>query len=137
MVYTIRNRCEEDITLSYDDGAKKIFLYTKGTEGNPSQALKDMLQYMERTVDDNVKNQNIDTIHHMVNRVKHKKEVGINYMKSWEMEQMAREEGYGNGVETINQLNIRLAEEGRMEDIVKAARDETYRKALLKEFGLE
>lgn len=63
-------------------------------------------------------NQNKETIHHMVNRVKHKKEVGINYMKSWEMEQMAREEG-------------------RMEDIVKAARDEIYRKALLKEFGLE
>ena len=39
MVYTIKNGCTEDPSVSYDDGATKIFLYTKGTEGNPSQAL--------------------------------------------------------------------------------------------------
>ncbi|MBO5524191.1 MAG: Rpn family recombination-promoting nuclease/putative transposase [Roseburia sp.] len=36
MVYTIQNQCLEEASLPYDDGAKKIFLYTKGTEGNPS-----------------------------------------------------------------------------------------------------
>ena len=44
MVYTIRNQCVEDGSIPYDDGAKKIFLYTKGTEGNPSQELRDMLK---------------------------------------------------------------------------------------------
>lgn len=44
MVYTIQNQCVEDISIPYDDGAKKIFLYTKGTEGNPSQELRDMLK---------------------------------------------------------------------------------------------
>ena len=44
MVYTIQNQCIEDPTLSYNDGATKIFLYTKGTEGNPSQELQDMLK---------------------------------------------------------------------------------------------
>lgn len=33
MVYTIQNQCVEDAAVPYNDGAKKIFLYTKGTEG--------------------------------------------------------------------------------------------------------
>ena len=101
MVYTIRNQCVEDTSVSYDDGAAKIFLYTKGTEGRPSQALKDMLQYIESTTIDNVTNQDIETINNFVNKVKQSTEVGISYMKSWEIEKMiadeAREEGLSQG----------------------------------------
>ena len=57
MIYTVSNQCLEDPTIPYNDGAKKIFLYTKGTEGNPSQALKDMLKYIEKSTDDNITNQ--------------------------------------------------------------------------------
>ena len=35
MVYTIRNMCQEMPSLPYEDGAQTIFLYTKGTEGDP------------------------------------------------------------------------------------------------------
>ena len=98
MVYTIRNQCEEDTTIPYDDGARKIFLYTKGREGNPSQELQDMLKYMEQTTDENVTNEDIDTIHHLVKKVKQRREVGINYMKSWELERMYREEGKQEGL---------------------------------------
>lgn len=99
MVYTIRNQCEEDTSIPYDDGARKIFLYTKGTEGNPSNKLKDMLRYIENTTDENVTNQDIDTIHQFVKKVKHRREVGINYMKSWELERIYREEGREEGRE--------------------------------------
>lgn len=97
VVYTIQNQCVENPLLPYEDGAKKIFLYTKGTEGNPSQALRDMLKYLEKTNDENVTNQDIDTIHHLVKKVKRRKEVGISYMKSWEIDQMNREEGRQEG----------------------------------------
>ena len=99
MVYTISNHCEEDASIPYDDGAKKIFLYTKGTEGTPSKSLSDMLKYIEKTTDDNVTNQDIDTIHHFVVKAKHRKEVGINYMKTWERERLCREEGFAEGRE--------------------------------------
>lgn len=98
VVYTIQNQCVEDITIPYDDGAKKIFLYTKGKEGNPSQKLLDMLKYLENTTNENVTNQDIDTIHHFVEKVKQRKEVGINYMKSWELEKIYREEGVEEGL---------------------------------------
>lgn len=35
MIYTIKNHCIEDTSIPYNDGSNKIFLYTKGTEGNP------------------------------------------------------------------------------------------------------
>jgi predicted transposase/invertase (TIGR01784 family) len=98
MVYTVQNQCVEDSTIPYDDGARKIFLYTKGTEGNPSQELRDMLKYIEKTTDDNVTNQNLATIQQFVDKVKRRKEVGINYMKSWELERMYREEGRKEGL---------------------------------------
>ena len=144
MVYTIRNLCSEAPGLPYDDGARKIFLYTKGTEGNPSQALKDMLKYIEKSTDDNVTNQDIASIQQLVKKVKNKKEVGINYMKSWEVEKMARDEGYMEGKidgqedmqDKINQLNILLSESGRTEDIIKSARDKQYQEKLFQEFHL-
>lgn len=132
MVYTIQNQCLEDTAVSYDDGAKKIFLYTKGTEGNPGQALKDMLKYIQNTTDYNITNQDIASVHELVNKVKHKKEVSISYMKSWEVEEMARMDGRNR----VNQLIIKLTEAGRTEDIIKAARDIEYQETLFEEFDL-
>ncbi len=104
MVYTIKNQCEEDPAIPYEDGARKIFLYTKGTEGNPSQSLRDMLKYMEDTKRENVTNEDISRIHEFVEKAKHRKEVGIGYMNLWEeklmMAKEARETGYAEGSET-------------------------------------
>lgn len=107
MVYTIKNQCVEDTNISYDDGAKKIFLYTKGTEGNPSQALQDMLKYIENTTDENVANRDIENIHKLVRKLKQDKEVGINYMKSWEREKMIRDEGVQEGIQQGIQEGMR------------------------------
>lgn len=149
MVYTIRNHCDEVPNLPYDDGARKIFLYTKGTQGNPSQSLKDMLKYIQESTKENVTNGDIESIQQLVDKVKHKKEVGINYMKSWEVEEMARKNGYREGFDNgfndgfndcagkINQLIILLSEANRTEDIIKLAKDDAYRDLLFEEFGLK
>lgn len=136
MVYTIQNQCIEDPQIPYNDGARKIFLYTKGMEGNPSQALKDMLKYIQKTTDDNVANQDIASIHRLVHKVKLKKEVGINYMKSWEMEKLARDEGYEIACDRLNRLHVQLIEAGRTEEILKASQDRAYQEKLFEEFGL-
>lgn len=132
MVYTIQNHCIEDSSISYDDGARKIFLYTRGKEGNPSQELVDMLQYIEKTTDENVTNPEIEAVSHMVNRVKLKREVGISYMKSWEHDRMMKDEGRNR----VNELNKRLAEAGRIDDIIKAASDKEFQEKLFEEFNL-
>ena len=46
------------------------------------------------------------------------------------------EQGIEQGEDRVNQLNRILAEQNRMEDIVRAAEDNEYRKKLYREFGL-
>ena len=97
MVYTIRNMCEEMPSLPYEDGARTIFLYTKGTEGNPSKELRELLYYMENTTEENAVNDSLKSIQQMVNLVKHDKEVSLNYMKTFEWEQMLIKQGQEQG----------------------------------------
>ena len=77
MVYTISNKCEEVPEMPYDDGAKTLFLYTKGTEGNPPEALKQLLHYMEDTCAENAVTPELRELHEMVTQVKCDKEVGL------------------------------------------------------------
>lgn len=119
MIYTVRNSCVEDPTVPYDDGMEKIFLYTKGNADSAGQALKEMLEYMQESNEMHVTNQDIETIHSIVSKVRRDKEVGISYMKSWEYEEMIREEaaregceqGRGDGVrESIRSLLMELGD---------------------------
>ena len=93
MVYTIRNMCEEIPSLKYDDGARTIFLYTKGTEGNPPKEVIQLLHYMEHTTTENAVNDRLKSIDRMVNAVKHDKEVSLSYMKMIEWEKMLIRQG--------------------------------------------
>lgn len=97
MVYTIKNQCVENPDIPYEDGARKIFLYTKGSAGNPSQSLCDMLKYIQDTKEENVTNPDILRIHEFVEKAKHRKEVDISYMKSWEEKRLWQEQALAEG----------------------------------------
>ncbi len=101
MVYTIQNMIEEDPSIDYNDGALKIILYTKGKAGNASKELQDMLRYFENSTSENVVNPDIEFVHHMVNRLKERKETNLDYMKSWEWDEynkkLGRDEGLAEG----------------------------------------
>ena len=119
MVYTIKNCCVEVPELPYDDGAVKIFLYTKGTEGNPGKELRDMLKYIEETTEQNITNPDIAAIHEAVSQAKQSREVGINYMKSWEWEDMIRKEATAEGLAEGREKGLA---EGREEGSANAKR---------------
>ena len=95
-----------------------------------------MLKYIENSIAENVTNESIRAIHKLVNTVKQDKEVGVQYMKSWERDIWLRREGKKEERQLINTLIIKLAEDGRTDDIVKSASDEAYQEALLKEYSL-
>ena len=88
MVYTVSSKCEEVPQMPYEDGAKTIFLYTWGIEGEPVQELKDLLHYMADTTRKNAVNESLQTIQRMVERVKEDEEVSLEYMKIFEREEM-------------------------------------------------
>lgn len=92
MVYTIGNRCVEEPDMPYEDGAKTIFLYTNGIEGNPAEELCDLLRYMKDTKLQNARNETLQEIHEMVESVKQDSEVSLAYMRMMRREEdIARE----------------------------------------------
>lgn len=105
-VYTIQNMIKEDPSIEYNDGALKMILYTKGKAGNPRKELLEMLKYFEKSTTDNVTNPDIECVHHMVDRIKERKELNLEYMKSWEWDdynkKLGREEGLKEGLKKAN-----------------------------------
>ena len=97
MIYTVANRCLEVPDIPYDDGARTLFLFTKGKEGSPREELCEFLQYMEQSSEENAKSDVVKRIHQMTKRVKSNEEVSIEYMKIYEKEKMLREMGYEEG----------------------------------------
>ena len=98
MVYTIQNKCLEIPEMPYDDGARTLYLYTKGTKGNPPEALKQLLHYMEHTSAENAKNDVLQSIDKMVRKVKEDGEVSLEYMKIFEREEMLIKQGISQGI---------------------------------------
>ncbi|MGN0322624.1 MAG: hypothetical protein ACI4DZ_05880 [Oliverpabstia sp.] len=98
-VYIEKNCADEVPTMPYDDGSRTIFLYTKGTEGIPSEELEKFLHYMEHTTEENAVTDNLRNINQMVNLVKQDEEVSLQYMKIFEREEMLIQQGIQQGRE--------------------------------------
>ena len=99
MVYTVQNGIKELPDVEYNDGAKTLFLYTKGQKNNSSEELQQLLQYMEHTTEENAKTETLKKIHRMIETVKEDEEVSLEYMKILEREEMLIREGRWQGQE--------------------------------------
>ena len=79
--------------VPYDDGAKTIFLYTRGTKGQVSEEVRQFLRYMENSTSENAVNDTLRDFNHIVETVKKDREVSVKYMKQFERDNMMRAEG--------------------------------------------
>ena len=57
------------------------------------------MQYLEDSREENAKDADLMAIHQMVQKVKHDREVSLEYMKIFERERLIREDGYASGKE--------------------------------------
>lgn len=80
MVYTVRNKCDEEPNLEYEDGLKFCYFYTGGTQGG-NAALKAMLTYMQDSREENVTDEATAELHDYVSRTKVMPEVKNAYMR--------------------------------------------------------
>ena len=120
-----------------------------------STELVELLEYMEKSTDTVAKECESERIHQMherVNRLTSDKEMEIKYMQKWEEKEIDRQEAYAEGERIgeargreegerigenrINRLIMHLIEQGRNEDLARAASDPEYQAKLLKELGL-
>lgn len=83
--------------MDYEDGAVTIVLYTRGTKGKISEELRQFLNYMENTDQNNAVNDELKSIQRMVDAVKRDGEVSLRYMKSFEHDQLMYERGIEQG----------------------------------------
>lgn len=114
MVYTVKNGCVEAPDLPYDDGLCTMFLYTKGTEGNPPEQLRQLVRYMEHSVKENAQSKDLARLHQMVTEVKSDRKVGLAYMKAYEVEERIKKTAWKEGLAqgTANSVLALLAEKG-------------------------
>lgn len=54
--------------MPYEDGAKTLFLYTKGTKGNVPEELRQLLKYMEDSSAENAKSEGLKALHRILSQ---------------------------------------------------------------------
>ena len=87
-------------------------MYTKGTEGDPPEELRQFLHYMEDTRAENAVTPELRELHEMVTQVKCDKEVGLAYMKAYEIEQRLLRQGREEGREEKFDMLVSLVNDG-------------------------
>ncbi len=102
MVYEAGSIIKTHPEIPYNDGVRRIFLYVEGELPEDSKdddkALKALLKYIGRSIEENVADEAIRRLDDIVKRVKAKKDVGNKYMKSCEWEKEIRKEGREEGI---------------------------------------
>ena len=100
MRYTVRSRCVELPEMEYDDGLRYIYFYTKGKRGG-NQEIKALLNYLQQSVIENVTDENTQSIHDSVEKIKQSAEVRGKYMTIGDImdynKEIGREEGLAEG----------------------------------------
>lgn len=70
MVYTVKNRCVEEPDMPYEDGARTLYLYTRGTKESHTEELKSLLCYMEKSTEENATSDSLRELHRIVTDIK-------------------------------------------------------------------
>ena len=128
MIYSVKNIVEGFDDLYYNDGVKKIFLYTDGRFGGNGQ-LKQLLTYIKNSSKDNVTDLQLEKLHLGVEWLKKSSEIGVKYMQMWEIMEFEKKQSRQEGIEverkegikkSIEMLrNMNISEEDILKQLMK------------------
>ena len=120
MIYHVKNIVEEIPEIDYNDGIRKIFLYTDGEAGG-SDELKRLLLYIKQSSYENVTDSRLERLHHGVEEIKNNSVIGVKYMRMWEVMELEKRESRIEGIaEGKAESIIELLEEiGSIPDFLK------------------
>lgn len=130
MYYEIKSVFKSHPELDYDDGIRRIYLYTDGKlPENPDKydiMLQNLLRYIRNSTDENVTDEDTRRLDEIVRSTKQKKDVGVKFMKSWEIERDLRDEGREEG---RKEERVNTEAERRRADAEKTRADEAESRA--------
>ena len=142
MVYSVKNVVEDFPEIDYNDGVRKLFLYTDGKNGG-NDALKKLLKYIRYSKEENAVDEELKKLHSNIERLKDNKEIGVKYMQMQEVIKYTVEEAVEETTERVTKevtekteqrmakLTEILLAEKRYDDLQRVATDSEYRKKLL------
>ena len=93
-IYTFENRCLEDPELEFGDGTQKVIVNTKGTVGEISEELKELLVYLDKGKTAGAYTQQLDNAVRLVKSSEERRhEYMVMMIRDMEMREEGREEG--------------------------------------------
>ncbi|MCD8323529.1 MAG: Rpn family recombination-promoting nuclease/putative transposase [Clostridiales bacterium] len=105
--YTFAMQCEEVPGVKLDDGAVRIFLNTRGQDGEDiTPELKELLYLIEHTNDRErvFQSEQVRRISESVRTIQNNEEVGVRYMQAWEEILMERREAREETLKEVQHL---------------------------------
>lgn len=100
--YTFEGACRECLDLKIEDGAVRVFINTKGKNGQGfSREFLDFMAYITSSTDETAgraESGRIKLIHERVQKIRKSEKMGVKYMQFWEEKAYAREEGLEEGI---------------------------------------
>ena len=118
-IYTFENRCDEDPSITLNDGALKVFINTKGTVGDVSEEFKELMHFLDTS---EIKEYNTELINDMADALQDARtneKWRHDYMSIEMLKFDCREEGRAEG-----------RAEGRVEGEAKGRNEEKRKTAL-------
>lgn len=106
MIYFVKNTVEGFEDLYYNDGIKKVFLYTDGELGG-SRELKHLLTYIKNSSTNNAADTQLEQLHSGVEWLKQSSKIGVRYMQMWEIVEHEKKQSMQEGIETGRQEGIK------------------------------
>lgn len=127
MLYSAKNMLEEFPEIEYNDGVRKLFLYTGGTKGG-TDALKSLLNYIQSSIEENAVDDDLKRLHTNVERLKSSKEIGVKYMQMQEVIKYKVEEELEEAVkEALEGLREEVTQEVTEEVTQKVTEEVTHK----------
>ena len=135
----MKNVVEESPKIEYNDGVKKLFLYTGGQMGG-TKALQDLLAYIQSSTTANAVDEDLKKLHANVERLKNNKQIGVKYMQMQEVIKYAVKaevEAAKQEIERNMKLTQLLLDAERYDDLRRITQDIEYLRKMLEEFGID
>ncbi|MEY8323264.1 hypothetical protein AALB47_05010 [Lachnospiraceae bacterium 54-11] len=115
--YTFEGTCRECPDLKIGDGAIRVFINTKGENGQEfSREFLDFMEYITASTDEaanKTDSRRIKLIHKRVREIRKSEKTGVKYMQLWEEMAYVREEGLEEGEnKKLIQIVCRMLQKG-------------------------
>ena len=128
--YTFEGTCRECPDLKIGDGAIRVFINTKGENGQEfSREFLDFMEYITESTDEaanKTDSRRIKLIHERVREIRKSEKTGVKYMQLWEEMAYVREEGLEEGEnKKLIQIVCRMLQKGNRPEKIADSLEES------------